>query len=180
MAKVPEHLVLVRDFLDTVDLEQDLDDLGTVPEFRLWLAGHGWARISPMVTEAGLAHARELRDALREEIRHHHDQTVGDRSAVDRLAATVPLHTRFTPEGVRLEPAGEGLAELLGTVLAAITLGAQDGTWRRVKICREDTCQEPFYDQSKNASRTWCSMQVCGNRNKIRAYRGRQSGQDGG
>ena len=46
-----------------------------------------------------------------------------------------------------------------------------DGTWRRLKACREDTCQWAFYDRSKNRSGTWCSMAVCGNRAKARAYR---------
>jgi len=53
-------------------------------------------------------------------------------------------------------------------------LADRDGSWRRVKICREDTCQWVFYDQSKNSAKQWCSMRVCGNRNKTRAYRARQ------
>jgi predicted RNA-binding Zn ribbon-like protein len=31
-----------------------------------------------------------------------------------------------------------------------------------------------FHDTSKNQSRQWCSMRVCGNRQKTRAYRRRQ------
>jgi hypothetical protein len=73
-----------------------------------------------------------------------------------------------------LAPAAEGIRGLLGEVLAAIVLADRDGTWCRLKLCREDTCQVVFYDRSKNASRCWCSMRVCGNRNKTRAYRGRQ------
>ena len=48
-----------------------------------------------------------------------------------------------------------------------------DGTWPRLKICSADTCRYVYYDRSKNGSRRWCSMDVCGNRNKTRAYRDR-------
>ncbi len=41
-------------------------------------------------------------------------------------------------------------------------------------VCSSDTCQWAFYDRSKNRSGRWCSMQVCGNRTKTRAYRARQ------
>jgi predicted RNA-binding Zn ribbon-like protein len=44
-----------------------------------------------------------------------------------------------------------------------------------MKICRAGGCQIAYYDRSKNASRCWCSMQVCGNRNKTRAYRRRSA-----
>jgi predicted RNA-binding Zn ribbon-like protein len=32
-------------------------------------------------------------------------------------------------------------------------------------------CRFVFYDQSKNGTRTWCSMRVCGNRAKVRRFR---------
>jgi predicted RNA-binding Zn ribbon-like protein len=76
---------------------------------------------------------------------------------------------------VRLGPAAEGVAGVLGEVLAAVALADRDGTWRRLKLCREQTCQAVFYDRSKNGSRCWCSMEVCGNRNKTRAYRSRRT-----
>ena len=39
---------------------------------------------------------------------------------------------------------------------------------RRVKICGSPTCQWLFLDNSKNATRRWCRMEVCGNREKGR------------
>jgi predicted RNA-binding Zn ribbon-like protein len=60
-------------------------------------------------------------------------------------------------------------------LLASAVLGAHaDGTWPRLKVCSEDTCQWAFIDSSKNRSRSWCSMRVCGNRTKTRAYRARR------
>ena len=54
------------------------------------------------------------------------------------------------------------------------------GTWSRLKVCPADDCQWAFYDHSKNRSGTWCSMQVCGNRAKVRAYRERRAGTKSG
>jgi predicted RNA-binding Zn ribbon-like protein len=48
-----------------------------------------------------------------------------------------------------------------------------DGTWHRLKACRQ--CAWAYYDYSKNRSATWCSMAICGNRTKTRAYRRRRS-----
>jgi predicted RNA-binding Zn ribbon-like protein len=49
----------------------------------------------------------------------------------------------------------------------------RDGTWDRMKACRADDCEWAFYDSSRNRSGTWCSMEVCGNRAKARAFRAR-------
>ena len=48
------------------------------------------------------------------------------------------------------------------------------GTWERFKVCRSDTCRWAFYDHSKNGRSCWCSMRVCGSRQKARTYRARQ------
>ncbi len=41
----------------------------------------------------------------------------------------------------------------------------------RVRRCAGDTCGWLFIDRSKNGSRRWCDMTVCGNRNKVRRFR---------
>jgi len=51
-----------------------------------------------------------------------------------------------------------------------------DGSWARLKVCRSDSCRWAFYDASKNRSGAWCTMAVCGNRNKVRAYQRRRRG----
>src|SRR6266545_3296834 len=64
--------------------------------------------------------------------------------------------------------------KVVGRILAAAFLAELDGTWERLKECADDTCTGVFYDRSKNHSGKWCSMQSCGNRNKVRAWRARQ------
>jgi predicted RNA-binding Zn ribbon-like protein len=43
----------------------------------------------------------------------------------------------------------------------------------RTKIC--PSCDWLFIDQSKNQSRLWCDMAVCGNRAKAKAHYRRKS-----
>jgi predicted RNA-binding Zn ribbon-like protein len=38
----------------------------------------------------------------------------------------------------------------------------------RIKCCGSSTCEWLFLDESKNGSRLWCQMEVCGNREKGR------------
>ena len=72
-------------------------------------------------------------------------------------------------------PAKEGVPALFARLLAAVADAQCAGTWDRLKACAADDCQWAFYDSSRNQSRTWCSMEVCGNRAKTRAYRTRRS-----
>lgn len=41
---------------------------------------------------------------------------------------------------------------------------------RRVRRCGNETCRWLFLDTSKNGSRRWCDMKLCGNRVKARNY----------
>jgi predicted RNA-binding Zn ribbon-like protein len=66
------------------------------------------------------------------------------------------------------------IARLVGIVFTAMT----DGTWARLKACRNERCQKAFYDTSRNRSGAWCSMAGCGSRFKARAYRHRRAAHD--
>lgn len=45
-----------------------------------------------------------------------------------------------------------------------------------VRRCGADNCRWLFLDNSKNHSRRWCDMKICGNREKARAYYQRTNG----
>lgn len=71
---------------------------------------------------------------------------------------TVMLFEINVPEDA-LMPIAYGLAELMTSVPT-----------ERLKQCREPRCTCYFVDTSKNGSRTWCSMERCGNRQKVANY----------
>jgi predicted RNA-binding Zn ribbon-like protein len=126
-----------------------------------------------------LALARELRGALRAEMASHHGDGSdpagrASRATLDRLAASLPV--RVVPPIEDLEPVDGGCRGALTRVLAAMHNLVRAGLWDRLKICPDDDCAWAFYDESRNRSRRWCSINVCGNRQKVRAYRDRLGG----
>jgi predicted RNA-binding Zn ribbon-like protein len=68
------------------------------------------------------------------------------------------------------------------TVLGPVALAAagllRDGDPRRLKQCQGEHCGWLFFDMTKNNSRRWCDMAVCGNRAKSRRHRTRQRSPD--
>jgi predicted RNA-binding Zn ribbon-like protein len=85
----------------------------------------------------------------------------------------VGIELRFETHGSVLAPRGDGVAAAVGRVLAAVHAAMADGSWARLKACRARDCEWAFIDNAKNRSRAWCSMRVCGNREKVRSYRER-------
>jgi predicted RNA-binding Zn ribbon-like protein len=160
----PEPLRQVQLFVNTVDLERDRDWLDEL------LAEQG---VTPTRTE--LARARETREALRELLYANNRQRVeGEPHAALREAAR---RARFTLDLERPELVADapGVDGLVGRVLATAYAAMADGTWTRLKACRNHGCRWAFYDYSKNRSASWCSMQLCGNRTKTRSYRRRHA-----
>lgn len=45
----------------------------------------------------------------------------------------------------------------------------------RVRVCAAEDCNWLFVDASKNGSRRWCDMNVCGNREKAKRFYARWS-----
>ena len=82
---------------------------------------------------------------------------------------------RFDTGAIRLVPRERGVQGALGSVLAAAAEAMADGSWQRLKACRSDTCRWAFVDHARNRSRQWCSMSVCGNREKARVFRQRHA-----
>jgi predicted RNA-binding Zn ribbon-like protein len=171
---------LVRSFANTVDVEDGTDELASAEAFTAWLRARKLLAGSDAAKEEDLSVARDLRHAVRAEMASHHDRSSDPaaRRALDRLAADLPMRVAFDhPDSDRptLVPVGTDARGALARVVASMYALARDGAWDRLKICPDDTCGWAFYDESRNRSRRWCSMGVCGNRNKVRAYREREA-----
>ncbi len=92
----------------------------------------------------------------------------------ERLAAAqatvvlCPAAGALTP---RLTVTGERPESLLGpVVLAAARLLSSPEALALVRRCDHPTCRRFFVDRSKNRSRRWCDMKICGNRVKAREH----------
>ena len=126
-------------------------------------------------TKADLEHARELREALRALLRANN--LGGETSKAVQVVNAAATRAGVVPASgatARLRSTwGTGTNHALGRVIVAAYEAMLDGSWTRLKACRQ--CSWVFYDTSKNRSGSWCSMQLCGNRTKTRAYRRRKS-----
>ena len=179
----PDELQPIRDLVNTFDVEEGNETLSSPSALRDWLVERNLLQPGTPVDADDLAMTIELREALRAMLRVNDGHPVDARAVavVNRAAGELPLQVRFSPDGEpALSPRPGGVRGALATLLAAVAVAKAHGTWTRLKVCSEDTCQWAFYDRSKNRSGRWCSMRVCGNRTKTRAYRARQRGGTGG
>jgi predicted RNA-binding Zn ribbon-like protein len=176
--EVPGDLAVVREFVNTRDADDDSDAIADPDTLRAWLGDAGLLGAAEPVSVADVALAQNVREALRELLlvnNHGGDPAPGTLATLGSASRDAGLWLAFDETGEpRLEPAAAGVAGALGRLLAIVYGARLQGTWTRLKACREDTCQWAFYDHSKNRSGHWCSMDVCGSRNKARAYRRRR------
>jgi predicted RNA-binding Zn ribbon-like protein len=156
------------------------DLLATPPALRRWLADNGLLAGRARVTTADLDRALVIREGLRELIAARGRDVVDGslRTGLNRAFAGASLEVRLTPRGAELVPVGaKGVDRALGLLLAILAHAMVDGSWGRLKACPGRHCGWVFYDQSRNNSGRWCSMNVCGGREKARAhYRRQRSG----
>jgi predicted RNA-binding Zn ribbon-like protein len=174
----PGPLRLVQLFVNTNDLETGPDLIPDAPALRDWLHDRDLLAADHPVTDDDHARAIELREAIRELVSAHaglpHDEGAVD--IVNAAGARAGLRPVLDDPATRFEPAASGVDGALGRIVAAIHEATADGTWSRLKACERDVCRWAFYDHSKNRSGHWCSMAVCGQREKNRrAYRRRRA-----
>jgi predicted RNA-binding Zn ribbon-like protein len=125
-----------------------------------------------------VAHAQAVREALRALLFANNGEPLDPDAphVLDAAAQRAGLVLRFEPGGGSvLVPGAAGVDGALGRLLTIASDAMADGIWDRLKACRAETCQWAFYDATRNRSGAWCSMRVCGNREKVRTYRARQS-----
>lgn len=178
-------LVNTRPVLDgaTVDLLPDF------PELVGWLEGAGVltaAEAGAMTTEwTGTTEARqamdlatELREAVKSVVDHIlAGQPVGDApvDVINRALGVGPSVGELFRDGDRFRrrrrPTGTGPSAPLSAVADSAATLLADLDWARLGQCADPACVLYFYDTSKNRARRWCSMERCGNRAKVGAYR---------
>jgi predicted RNA-binding Zn ribbon-like protein len=153
----PEPLRRVQLLVNSADLENRVEWIGG------WLEDNG-------LGEADADRAVALRESLRALVLANNGVKLDDDSLAALNASAKRVSPRVDERGrISLVTDGDAIDEVVAVVLGAML----DGTWGRLKACRN--CRWSFYDYSPNRSATWCSMQLCGNRTKTRAYRRRRS-----
>ena len=115
--------------------------------------------------ESAFAAAIDLRAALR---------TLATVDVINGVLASRPSHRRLVRDGqafrTRLVPQAAKAIHLLAPVAESAADLLEHGQPSLIKSCENPSCVLYFYDTTKNRSRRWCSMEVCGSRIKAATY----------
>ncbi|WP_444947670.1 CGNR zinc finger domain-containing protein [Micromonospora ureilytica] len=164
------------DFLPTLAERghADVEQLIAPRDVADWAVQAGIVERTPAVDDAGLRHAKALREAmfrLVQALINGTEAATSDRELVNGAAAG-PLPTlRLDVDGVHRN----GDLDAILTVLArdCLELHASDDRLA-LRWCADEHCTRAFVDRSRGARRRWCGMRGCGDRAKAAAYRRRQ------
>ena len=180
----PAELELVREFVNTWDVEEGTDGLDSPDAALAWLAAHGLDGGERSIGEEDRERLVEVREALRGLLLANNSGEPFPDAALQILneqSAEAAVVLRFDPDGAALLTHCGGVDSAIARLLAIVHRSMGDRTWQRLKACPADDCLWAFYDHSRNRSGTWCEMGECGNRAKARRYRERRrsAGSDG-
>ena len=172
------RLDLVRDYVNTLDVETGIDRLATPDELAMWFSEQGLVDDLVEPTDQEHADALAVREAIRELLLANNgveaDAGTASRTLED-AGRKADLGVRFENGRPVLAPESDGARGAIGRIVAAVAELAPTDEWKRLKGCRDEHCRVAFYDKSRNRSRAWCSMEVCGNREKARSFRQRHA-----
>jgi predicted RNA-binding Zn ribbon-like protein len=170
----PPPLLLVQAFVNTLEIEKQVDMFDDADAARAWLIDAGMLGATAQLSAYDLAQARAVRECIRELLTRSDPQPSID--PLRDLAASGSVHLTIADDGqTGLESPEPGeLADGLLGLLMIIHRAQQDGTWSRLRICANHECRWAFYDRSRNQHGSWCDMAACGNRLKNRELRARR------
>ncbi len=154
------------------------DDAGVMA----WLAAAGQLTAeeeAPGKPGELLAAARALRETVRAAVAARKAGQRFDAAALNAALAHAERHM------VLVEESGDGLSlqaryvsrtpqQLLAPLAEAAAQLLATADFKLVRKCEDHACTLWFLDRTKSHRRRWCSMALCGNRNKVAAFRQRQ------
>lgn len=166
------------DFVGTLSERGTADEEGLVDRAALaaWYVDAGLVDRPPAVSASDLVAAQQLREHLYLLVRalvEGSPPPERSRSALNRVARRQGPAQTLGPDGRRVRR-GDADACLAAVAQAGVELfDRTDGAV--VRFCADDRCTHPFLDRSRNKQRRWCDMATCGDRAKVRRYRGTPS-----
>jgi len=175
----PMPLLVVQSFVNTWEGDSGTDLLADPASAGPWFRDAGLLEAAE-VEVGDLAAVREAREAIRAMLVDNAGGPAPDRATMDALG-TLAQRCRLQPVlaadgGVELRPVDGFGADGVATLLLIIRDAQRDGTWARLKACRNPDCRWAYYDRSHAGRGAWCDMAVCGNRIKNRNLRSRRTG----
>ncbi len=185
--QAPGDLALVQAFVNShydIEVKGGGELLASPAMLRDWLAARGLIDRRERLTNRDVDRAVAVREGMRALAFANNGEPL-DPGAIDamrRASEGARTEIRLEPDAPRFvaDSAG-GIDAALGSLLAITARAMIDGSWSRLKACPGRDCGWAFYDRSRNQSSHWCSMKVCGDREKARVYYRRKTrGETGG
>ena len=168
---------LLFSFMETAG-EPDL--LTSTDDLRAWLVANRLLAEDESVSDDDLRLARRARASffglLVAKASGQLDARVP--SSLAAISGAAPLLFEIGADGqLGLVASGSGVPHALGQLVTIVYRATITGEFDRWKACRK--CAWPFFDTSKNRSRVWCDMQLCGSQEKSKHYRERRTSRAG-
>jgi hypothetical protein len=160
----PGRLVVVQRFVNTRNYLHGGDFLAEAEEATTWPTEHGLLGAGERLDEAGRRRLLAFREVLRGLLVTHNGGAGADEKALNDLVASTTLKVAFEPDGrLALVPSGEGgpADRVLGRLLAVMVRAEAEGTWKRLKACRNEDCDGPSMMPRRTAQAagaTWRSV----------------------
>jgi predicted RNA-binding Zn ribbon-like protein len=153
------------------------------------LDGHAWIPFflrqwhfaKPELESAPMAKLKALRSALRkscEALSARKPVPVPQLHALNEVLNVAGKQQAVQRQnGLRIEfvPESSGWDWTMAEIVSSFAETLSSGEATRIKFCRNADCRWLFYDETKARTRCWCSSKSCGNRERVRRSRARQS-----
>ncbi len=139
------------------------------------------SRRHPQQAAAALARAMELREAVYDIVAALDAKRSPSTAALEvvarDLAAAYSSGRLVLHEGTLQWVSGneDDLDRVLWEVARSVGRLVTSPRLMKVRLCAAADCGWLFLDDTKNRSRRWCDMKICGNREKLRRFRARQA-----
>ena len=185
--------ILCLDFVNTISrrkvAERSIDHLGSYDDL---VAFAEQSKVLPPLQADQLraqakGHSREADGTLRKAISYREDlyralsvlaegkpAASGDVQAISDFAIDALSHRRLSRSDGHYRWEWDWNKKPLASILWPIAKSAADlltsSDLAKVRMCEADDCAWLFLDKSRNRSRRWCDMKVCGNREKARRH----------
>jgi predicted RNA-binding Zn ribbon-like protein len=163
---------------------QNFEFLRVPADLSFWLVESRLARTAPLVAEqfrvrpSELRQIKSFRDTMWSVARSVAGGDQPDPEHIDAVNQSSHTSMRWTldPETAERQwvtPISG--AQVLGAAARSAIEVIDSAYAHRLRECEGEDCSLLFFDASRPGNRRWCSMQRCGNRNKVQAYRSRQA-----
>ncbi|MCH4827018.1 CGNR zinc finger domain-containing protein [Planococcus halocryophilus] len=164
---------LFINFLNTINIKKIavtdfLEEENGIEDWLSFMRNHGILNLQQVEQlEKSSIDVKKMKD-FRDQWRNYFEESEELQNAIESLA----MYTKQTPLYFDLSlkpiPSKGGTEGLLAMLSFEMLQASQSGIFKKLKKCDNSVCYAFFIDTS--GKRKWCSMEVCGNREKARRH----------